>query len=109
MFGNGLRPQIWKPFVERFGVKQIGEFYGATEGNSNLGNLFPFFSFLSMSIPIVASFPLFSVNIDNKIGAVGFVPLCAGSLYPVALLRVDEETGEPMRGSDGLCIRCKPG
>ncbi|KOX73053.1 Long-chain fatty acid transport protein 1 [Melipona quadrifasciata] len=85
MFGNGLRPQIWKPFVERFDVKQIGEFYGATEGNSNL------------------------VNIDNKIGAVGFVPLCAGSLYPVALLRVDEETGEPMRGPDGLCIRCKPG
>ena len=38
MYGNGLRPQIWKPFVERFQVKQIGEFYGATEGNSNLGN-----------------------------------------------------------------------
>lgn len=85
MFGNGLRPQIWKPFVDRFGVKQIGEFYGATEGNSNL------------------------VNIDNTIGAVGFVPLCGSSLYPVALLRVDEETGEPLRGSDGLCIRCKPG
>ena len=85
MFGNGLRPHIWKPFVERFGVKQIGEFYGATEGNSNL------------------------VNIDNKIGAVGFVPLCAGSLYPVALLKVDEETGEPVRGPDGLCMRCEPG
>ncbi|XP_076175275.1 fatty acid transport protein 3 [Ptiloglossa arizonensis] len=85
MFGNGLRPHIWKPFMERFGVKQIGEFYGATEGNSNL------------------------VNIDNKIGAVGFVPLCAGSLYPVGLLKVDEETGEPVRGPDGLCIRCKPG
>lgn len=25
--------------MDRFGVKQIGEFYGATEGNSNLGNL----------------------------------------------------------------------
>ncbi|CAL7934303.1 unnamed protein product [Xylocopa violacea] len=85
MFGNGLRPQIWKAFVERFGVKQIGEFYGATEGNSNL------------------------VNIDNKVGAVGFVPLYAGSLYPVTLIRVDEETGEPMRGPNGLCIRCKPG
>lgn len=40
MFGNGLRPQIWKSFVKRFGVKQIGEFYGATEGNSNLGNYY---------------------------------------------------------------------
>ena len=38
LFGNGLRPQIWEPFVKRFQVKQIGEFYGATEGNSNLGN-----------------------------------------------------------------------
>lgn len=37
MFGNGLRPQIWEKFVTRFGIKQIGEFYGATEGNSNLG------------------------------------------------------------------------
>ena len=43
MFGNGLRPQIWTPFVERFKVKQIGEFYGATEGNSNLGMFFFFF------------------------------------------------------------------
>ncbi|XP_012276509.1 long-chain fatty acid transport protein 4 [Orussus abietinus] len=85
MFGNGLRPQIWKAFVDRFGVKQIGEFYGATEGNSNL------------------------VNIDNRVGAVGFVPRCAGALYPVALLRVDEETGEPLRGPDGFCIPCKPG
>ncbi|XP_078052589.1 fatty acid transport protein 3 isoform X1 [Augochlora pura] len=85
IFGNGLRPHIWKPFLERYNVAQIGEFYGATEGNSNL------------------------VNIDNKIGAVGFVPLCSGSLYPVALLKIDEETGEPVRGPDGLCMRCKPG
>ncbi|XP_020711168.2 long-chain fatty acid transport protein 4 isoform X2 [Athalia rosae] len=85
MFGNGLRPQIWGPFVERFRVKQIGEFYGATEGNSNL------------------------VNIDSRVGAVGFVPRFAGALYPVALLRVDEETGEPIRGPNGFCIPCGPG
>ncbi|KAI4498643.1 hypothetical protein M0802_006349 [Mischocyttarus mexicanus] len=85
MYGNGLRPQIWKPFVERFGVKQIGEFYGATEGNSNL------------------------VNIDNRVGAVGFVPRFAGNLYPVTLLRVNEETGEPIRGPEGFCVPCKPG
>lgn len=40
MFGNGLRPQIWNSFVERFNIKEIGEFYGATEGNSNIGSLF---------------------------------------------------------------------
>ena len=35
--GNGLRPQIWKNFQTRFGVEQIGEFYGSTEGNTNIG------------------------------------------------------------------------
>lgn len=39
MFGNGLRPQIWTKFAEKFGVEEIFEFYGATEGNSNLGKL----------------------------------------------------------------------
>ncbi|XP_051168610.1 long-chain fatty acid transport protein 4-like [Leptopilina boulardi] len=85
LYGNGLRPQIWEPFVKRFQVKQIGEFYGATEGNSNL------------------------VNIDNRVGAVGFVPKYASALYPVALLRVNEETGQPIRGPNGFCIPCKPG
>lgn len=37
MYGNGLRPQIWEAFKNRFNIEQIGEFYGATEGNSNLG------------------------------------------------------------------------
>jgi len=85
MYGNGLRPQIWEAFVARFGIKQIGEIYGATEGNSNI------------------------VNIDNTVGAVGFVPRYAVWLYPVALVRVNETTGEPIRGKDGLCVRCKPG
>lgn len=46
---------------------------------------------------------------DNKIGAVGFVPRYAGPIYPVGLVRVDEDSGEPIRGPDGLCIRCEPG
>jgi len=37
MFGNGLRPQIWDLFVQRFNIPRIGEFYGATEGNSSVG------------------------------------------------------------------------
>jgi hypothetical protein len=28
MFGNGLRPQIWRQFVSRFGIRKIGELYG---------------------------------------------------------------------------------
>ena len=37
MFGNGLRPQVWEEFVTRFNISNISEFYGATEGNSNMG------------------------------------------------------------------------
>lgn len=85
MFGNGLRPQIWESFVKRFGIKQIGEYYGATEGNSNL------------------------ININNKTGAIGFLPRYAPkNIYPVGLLKIDEE-GNLLRGTDGLCIPCKPG
>ena len=40
MFGNGLRPQIWDLFVRRFNIKRVGEFYGATEGNSSVGKSF---------------------------------------------------------------------
>ncbi|VDL68600.1 unnamed protein product [Nippostrongylus brasiliensis] len=36
LYGNGLRAEIWQPFVDRFRVK-IGEVYGSTEGTSNLG------------------------------------------------------------------------
>lgn len=85
MFGNGLRPQIWESFVKRFNIAQIGEIYGATESNANLANF------------------------DNTMGAVGFVPRIAKFLYPVDLVRCDEETGEPLRGDNGLCLKCEPG
>jgi solute carrier family 27 fatty acid transporter 1/4 len=37
IYGNGLRPQIWSEFVERFKIPKVAEFYGATEGNANIG------------------------------------------------------------------------
>jgi solute carrier family 27 fatty acid transporter 1/4 len=37
IYGNGLRPQIWTAFVERFNIPCVAEFYGATEGNANIG------------------------------------------------------------------------
>lgn len=40
MYGNGLRSQIWKEFTQRFNIKEVGEFYGATEGNSNIGEYY---------------------------------------------------------------------
>ena len=36
--GNGLRPEIWAEFQERFNIPEIGEFYGSTEGNGALVN-----------------------------------------------------------------------
>ncbi|XP_041980169.1 long-chain fatty acid transport protein 1 [Aricia agestis] len=84
MVGNGLRPQIWQEFVERFGVKRVVEFYGATEGNSNL------------------------VNLDSKVGAIGFLSRLVSSIYPLTLVKCDEITGEILRNKDGTCISCGP-
>ena len=36
--GNGLRREIWQQFQERFSIPEIGEFYGATEGNMAFSN-----------------------------------------------------------------------
>lgn len=39
MFGNGLRPDVWKRFRERFGVETVGEFFNSTEGVFALLNI----------------------------------------------------------------------
>lgn len=52
---------------------------------------------------------LFTVNTDNTPGAVGFVPRFAYGIYPVALIRCDEATGEPIRNSHGFCMQCDIG
>lgn len=85
IYGNGLKPQIWTQFVERFNIPHVVEFYGATEGNANI------------------------VNIDNKVGAIGFVSRIIPAVYPISIIRVDPENGDPVRNSKGLCITCKPG
>lgn len=85
MFGNGLRPQIWREFVDRFGIKRIGEFYGSTEGNANI------------------------VNFDNMPGACGFVSRILPIVYPVTLIKCDPITGVPYRDNRGVCMRCGPG
>lgn len=32
MYGNGLRPDVWKRFQERFGIQEVLEFFAASEG-----------------------------------------------------------------------------
>lgn len=83
--GNGLRPDIWAKFQERFNIRDVREFYGATEGNFAL------------------------INLDNKVGAVGRVPPWLKRMFPVELIRYDVETESHPRGPDGRCIVCKPG
>uniref|UniRef100_A0A3Q3GIK5 Very long-chain fatty acid transport protein n=1 Tax=Labrus bergylta TaxID=56723 RepID=A0A3Q3GIK5_9LABR len=83
--GNGLRPSVWEAFTERFGVKQIGEFYGATECNCSIANM------------------------DGKVGACGFNSRILPNVYPIRLVRVDEDSMELVRDSRGLCMPCRPG
>jgi fatty-acyl-CoA synthase len=83
--GNGLRPEIWREFQERFAIPRIVEFYGATESN------------LSM------------LNYDGTVGAVGRVPDYLEWLLPSRVVRFDVSREMPVRGADGLCIECEPG
>lgn len=80
-FGNGLRPEIWQEFFDRFGIAHLCEFYGSTEGNV---------SFL---------------NVDGKIGAVGRIPGWLKSQFAhIAFVKFDIENEEPIRGEDGFCL-----
>ncbi|KAI8628361.1 fatty acid transporter [Xylariaceae sp. FL1651] len=38
IYGNGLRPDVWIPFRERFGIETIHEFFNSTEGVMPLDN-----------------------------------------------------------------------
>ena len=40
ILGNGLRPEIWDDFENRFGIHHIYEFYGASESNLGFMNAF---------------------------------------------------------------------
>jgi acyl-CoA synthetase (AMP-forming)/AMP-acid ligase II len=39
MFGNGMRPDVWHRFVERFGIRTVAEFFNSTEGVFGLINV----------------------------------------------------------------------
>lgn len=39
MFGNGMRPDVWHRFVERFGIQTVAEFFNSTEGVFGLLNV----------------------------------------------------------------------
>ncbi|MFV8165251.1 long-chain-acyl-CoA synthetase FadD6 [Mycobacterium sp. 134] len=77
--GNGLRPAIWDEFTQRFGISRVCEFYAASEGNTVFLNLF---------------------NVDKTTG------VCP---TPVAFVRYDTDTGEPVRAPDGRLRKVRRG
>ena len=85
-FGNGLRPDIWQAFMDRFNIPHLAEFYGSTEGNVSF------------------------INVDGKVGTVGRIPsYLEKSIYGhIAFVKFDVVEEEPVRGEDGFCIRTDP-
>ena len=79
MFGNGLRPNLWKPFKKRFGVNKVMEFYGSSEGNIGFLNLF---------------------NHDCTVGCTS---------VPYAIVEYDVENDEAIRHEDGFMRKVKKG
>jgi len=74
VMGNGLRPDIWMAFKERFGIKRITEFYGSSEGNVAFANL---------------------LNKDCTVGT---------TTIKHALVRYDVENDQIVRDANGRCI-----
>jgi citronellyl-CoA synthetase len=77
--GNGLRPDIWLQFKERFNIDRIGEFYAASEGNGGFANVF---------------------NKDLTVGL---------GVAPVKLVEYDVASDEIKRDSEGHCIEVPEG
>lgn len=49
----------------------------------------------------------FPVNVDNTVGAIGFVSRILPAVYPISIIKVDAD-GEPIRNAKGLCQVCEP-
>ncbi|KAF2003210.1 long-chain fatty acid transporter-like protein [Amniculicola lignicola CBS 123094] len=89
-WGNGMRPDVWEPFRERFGIPIINELYAATDGlgatfNRNAG-------------PFTA----------HTIGLRGALWHWRHGNDEVRV-RMDVDTEDIMRDERGFAVRCKTG
>ena len=82
MYGNGLRPDVWKVVQDRFGINNIIEFYGASEGNVSL------------------------TNVDSRFGSIGRIPPYAKNALPTKIVKFDVVNEKVVRNEDGFCIEC---
>jgi fatty-acyl-CoA synthase len=80
--GNGLAPDVWDDFKDRFGIPRILEFYASTEGAVSL------------------------FNAEGKRGAIGRIPPYLTHRFSPALVQFDIDKGEPVRNAAGFCIPC---
>ncbi len=113
-FGNGLRPSVWEEFVQRFRIRRVGEFYGATECNCSLinidGKVCVILSDFKVEWRIFQNCILSHVHVLHvQVGSCGFNSRILPSFYPIRLVRVQGENGELFRDSQGLCVPCPPG
>lgn len=98
--------------MRRFNIPQIAEFYGATECNCSLGNFDNKVGPRPGQSQVTSAAPPTSRSngfFFRQVGACGFNSQILPYIYPIRLVRVDEETMELIRGPDGVCIPCKPG
>ena len=79
MLGSGLRPDMWKEFKARFGIKEVYEFYGASESNFAFANV---------------------LNLDCTVGT---CPL------PFAIVKYDIAEESPVRDEQGFLQRVEVG
>jgi len=86
--GNGLRPEIWDQFQTRFNIPEIGEFYGATEGNMALVN---------------------HCRTKDAQGACGRQGWLGRKIMKNRFARYDVENDQIIRGPDGFCQDCAVG
>ncbi|KAM8871873.1 long-chain fatty acid transport protein 6 [Synchiropus picturatus] len=82
--GSGLRSDVWKEFVRRFGCK-IREGYGLTEASVGF------------------------LNYTDEIGPIGRAGYFNKLSMPFELLKYDPQTYEPIRSHSGRCIRTHKG
>ncbi|XP_030325931.1 long-chain fatty acid transport protein 6 isoform X2 [Strigops habroptila] len=83
--GNGVRNDVWRDFLNRFGSVKICEFYGATEGN------------------------ICFMNHTGKIGSVGRTNFFYKLFFPFDLIKYDFQKAEPIRNKHGWCEKVKKG
>ncbi|KAI0913061.1 fatty-acyl-CoA synthase [Ustulina deusta] len=86
-WGNGMRPDVWERFRERFGIECINELYGASDGMSAMTN------------PNRGDFS------RNAIAVRG--PLSRLLNRDERRILVDPDTLEVVRGKDGWAIEAK--